>query len=87
MVDRPASLKKINKGLYYAYAMYEVEVTLNDTITLPEFDSSKNLNEAWLVRFDTGAEVTCTHVALNVITVTGASTDTDCVLFVFGVKS
>jgi len=87
MVDRSEELKKLKKGLYYAWAVYHVEVSLNDTITLSEFDSSKNINEAWLVRFDTGAEVTCTHAALNVITVTGAATNLDCVLFVFGVKS
>jgi len=87
LVARSASLKKIWKGLYYAYACYEVEVSQTDTIVLAEFDSTKNINEAWLVRFDTGAEVTVTHAALNVITVSGAATNLDCVLFVFGVKA
>ena len=83
MVDRSASLKKIADVKYYASALFEVTVSIGDTITLGEFDTSVNLNKAVIMKNSDGSEITCT-VLLNVITVTGAATDEECTLFVFG---
>jgi len=83
MVDRSASLKKIADVKYYASALFEVIVSIGDTITLSEFDTTVNLSNATLMKNSDGSEITCT-VLLNVITVTGAATDEECTLFVFG---
>ena len=83
MVDRSASLKKIADVKYYASALFEVVVSIGDTITPSEFDTTVNLNKAVIMKNSDGTEVTCT-ILLNVITVTGAATDEECTLFVFG---
>jgi len=83
MVDRPASLKKIADVKYYASALFTVTVSVGDSITLAEFDTTVNLSKAVIMKNSDGIEITCT-VLLNVITVTGASTDEECTLFVFG---
>lgn len=84
MVDRSACLKKIADVKYYASAVYEVTVTLGDTITLSEFDTTLALKKAVLMNNSDGAEITCT-VALNVVTVTVCPTDnSEATLFVFG---
>lgn len=87
MTSRSADLKKLIKGIYYAYAMYEVEVSQNDTITVDEFSTLENLKFAALIDMVDGTEIACTFTALNVITVSGASTHDSCVLYVFGRKA
>ena len=84
MVDRSESLKKIGDVKHYAWAVYEVEVSQNDTVTLGDYVTTENLKKAVVMRKDTGAEVTCTHANNNVVTVTGAGTNLQCVLFAFG---
>jgi hypothetical protein len=88
MVDRSASLKKIADVKYYASAVYEVVVTLGDTITVTEFDSTVALKKAVLLNNSNGAEITCTVAGAapyNVITVTVCPTDdSEATLFVFG---
>ena len=84
MVDRTETLKKIVDVKYYAGAMYEVEVSNADTITLDDFTTAENLKKAVLMKKSDGSEVTCTHAALNVITVTGSGTNMECILFAFG---
>jgi hypothetical protein len=86
MVDRTESMKKILDVKYYAYAVYEVQVSLNDTITLTDFDSSVALKKAVLMKMSDGTELT-QSVALNVVTVTGTATNVDCILFAFGVRA
>jgi hypothetical protein len=83
MVSRTPTLIKRDKVVTYIRNMYKVEVTQNDTITLGEFDSSKNLKQAWLVKDSDGSEITCTF-ALNIVTVTGTATNETCTLFAFG---
>jgi hypothetical protein len=86
LVDRTETLKKIGDVKYFGYAIYEVEVSIGDTVTLAEFDSGVALKKGVLMNQKDGAEITCT-VATNVVTVTGAATDETCVLFVFGVRA
>jgi len=83
MVDRSASLKKIADVKYYASALFEATVSIGDTITPGEFDTTVNLKKAVIIKNSDGTEIACT-VLLNVITVTGAATDEECTLFVFG---
>ncbi len=86
MVDRSETLCKVADVKYYAWGVYDVEVSQNDTVTLGDFVTSSNLSKAVLMRKSDGSELTCT-VANNVITVTSAATNAICVLFAFGVKA
>jgi len=87
MVDRPESGLRGKDVKYYYWKVYEVEVSQNDTITLPEFSTTENLKFAALNRNDTGAIVTCTYADNNIVTVTGASTNLVCTLYAFGRKA
>ena len=88
MVDRSTSMKKISDIKYYAAALFEVTVTLGDTITVGEFDTTVPLKKAVLMNNSDGAEITCTAAGAapyNVITVTVCPTDdSEATLFVFG---
>ena len=85
MVDRTENMKALKDVKYYGWAVYEVTVSLNDTITLGDFVSTEVLKFAALIRQDTGAEITCTYITGdNVVKVTGASADNECILFAFG---
>jgi hypothetical protein len=86
LVDRSETLKKIGDVKYYGWAVYEVQVSLNDTVTLDDFSSALNLAKGVLMKQSDGSEVTCS-IANNVVTVTGAGTNIECVLFVYGVRA
>lgn len=86
MVDRSESAVKFGDVKYGYHKTYEVEVSQNDTVTLDDFDSSAALNHALLWKKSDRTEVT-TSTALNVVTVTGAGTNMDCILYVVGVKA
>jgi hypothetical protein len=58
-------------------------INLADTITCTEFTDDEDLKHSLLVNNSTGAEI-ATTILLNVVTVSGASTDTECTLFIFG---
>jgi hypothetical protein len=86
MVDRSATLNKIEDVKVYACGLYDVQVSQGDTVTLGEFSTGTNLLRAVLNRKDTGADVTCT-VSNNVVIVSGAGTNLNCKLYVYGVKA
>ena len=70
---------------YYAWQVFEnlAPINLADTITCNEFTDDINLSHALLVNNSTAAEI-ATTILLNVVTVSGASANTECTLFVFG---
>jgi hypothetical protein len=70
---------------YYAWAVYEDLYPINaaDTFTCGEFVDDVDLAQALLVNNQSGAEI-ATTILLNVVTVSGASVNTECTLFVFG---
>ena len=87
MVSYTPSASKLEDIKYFGYAVYRYpELDLldqNDTVTCSEFTDDVDLSQSLLVNNASGAEVTTT-IALNVVTVTGAATDLNCTLFVFG---
>jgi len=87
MVDRAEAGLKGKDVEYYHWHVYEVEVSQNDTVTLPEFSTTENLKVAVINKKSDGSAVTCTYAANNVVTVTGAGTDMACVLYAFGRKA
>lgn len=86
MVSRTASLKKRDDGWLRRWAIYEVEMSQNDSTTLSEFDSSSNLEQALLVKMEDGSEMT-SSINGNVVTATGTGTNVDCHLFAYGKKA
>jgi len=86
MVDRAESSVKFGDVKYGYHKSYNVEVTQNDTITLEDFDTTVDLDHALLWKKSDRTEVT-TSKALNVVTVTGAGSNMDCILYAVGVKA
>jgi len=80
------SLKKKADVEYLAWAVYEVTVSQNDTITLPEFVNNVTLAQALLIQESDGATVTTTK-SNNIVTVTQAVSNLPCILFAAGIKS
>ena len=76
---------KIKDIKYYAHEVIENlgPINLADTLHCSNFTTTENLKHSLLVNNSTGAEIVTT-ILLNVITVSGASADTECTLFVFG---
>lgn len=83
MVDRTLSLQKLSEVKYYAGAMYESQVSQNDTFTASEFSNAVNLSKAVVMKKSDGTELTAT-IALNVVTITSAVTNADVQIYVFG---
>jgi hypothetical protein len=76
---------KIKDIRYYAWQVFENlgPINLADTITCNSFTDDEDLKHSLLINNSTGAEIATTKL-LNVVTVSGASTDTECTLFVYG---
>lgn len=87
MADRSETVWKAKDGLDDRVEFGEVIVSLNDTVTLGNFSGSTNLENAVLWKVSDGSEMTNTHAANNVITITGAGTDIRCVYMAKGVKA
>jgi len=91
LIDRPESLLKGKDIKYLAWKVYEVEVDTNDHTTLPDFDTTVALKQAWMAKQSDGATVTCSKAVgspYNVVTVTEAGLDDEkCLLFIVGVRA
>ena len=86
MADRSYTTKKLLKGLYFNAEFGEVTVSNADTITLGNFSTTTNLSNMYIIKNSDGSEMTQTHVANNVVTITGAGTNVLCVYVAYGVK-
>lgn len=86
MVDRIETIWKGKNGIYHRAEFGEVEISLNDTVTFENFDSSKGLLNVSLWKKSDGTAMTAT-IALNVATITGSGTNIDCVYMVYGYKA
>ena len=86
MADRTyTSWKRKSGGVGYFRADFGETVVSNaDTVTFSGFSTSDNLLEAYLIKKSDGAEMTCTHAANNVITISGAGTNVPCIYMVYG---
>jgi hypothetical protein len=86
LVARDAELQKIGDIKVYAYGVYNVQVSLNDTVPLSDFSDSENLTRAVLNKKTDGSAVAC-DISNNIVEVTDSVTNVDCVLYVFGVRA
>lgn len=87
MVDRAETVWKAKNGIYFRAEFGEVEVSKDDVVTFDGFSSTDNLLEAYFIKKSDGSEMTCTHVAYNVVTITGTGSNIDCVYLVYGFKA
>jgi hypothetical protein len=86
--DKPESLLKGKDIKFGAWKVYELEVNNGDYTTLDDFDSSKTLDIAVMVKKDTRTNVTVT-ILLNKVTVAdaGVTVTTPVLLFVVGMPA
>jgi len=86
MVNRLETVWKSKKGILYRAEFGEVKISLNDTVTFDNFDSSKALLNVVFWKKTDGTTMTST-IALNVATITGTGTNIDCIYMVYGYKA
>ena len=79
MVDRSYTTKELLKGIYFSAEFGEVTVSNADTFTLGNFSTTTNLSNVYIMKKADGTEMTQTHAANNVVTITGAGTNIPCV--------
>jgi len=87
MADRTEKSRKGIDGVYFRAEFGEVTVSNADTITLDKFSATTNLSNVYIMKKSNGAEMTQTHVANNVITITGVGADIPCVYMAYGVEA
>jgi hypothetical protein len=86
MVDRSETMWKLKKGILFAAEFGEVEVSKDDVVTFDNFDSAKDLLNAYLMQKTDGTAMANT-ISKNVITITGTGTNVKCVYMVYGYKA
>ena len=87
MADRTEKMWKTKGDLYYRAEFGEVTVSAADTVTLDKFSATTNLSNVYLMKMADGTEMTQTHAANNVITITGAGTNVPCIYMAYGVEA
>ena len=87
MADRSETCLKYKNGPYYRYEFGTVTVSNADTVTLDGFSGSDNLSNVYLMKTSDGSEMTNTHAANNVVTISGAGTNVMCIYMAYGVKA
>ena len=87
MTARDYTKIKHEKGIYESVEFGKVTVSNGDTFTLDGFTTASNLNNVYIMQASDGTEMTNTHAALNVVTITGAGTDVKCYYIAHGVEA
>jgi len=90
MVDRPRTVWKVKTGgVGEKTAEFgEVEISNADTVTFGSLDSAQNPLKVYFVKKSDGTEMTCTYVAgTNVVTISGAGNNIDCIYVAYGYKA
>jgi hypothetical protein len=87
MADRSEIVLKGKDGVYFREEFGEVTVSNGDTVTLDQFSATTNLANVYIMKKSDGTEMTQTHAANNVITITGAGANLPCVYLAYGVKA
>lgn len=87
MVARSPQISHSENSFYTRVELGEVTVTLNDTVTFSEFDSTSTIWQVFLFNKSNGVQVTCS-TALNVATITQAGAlNYPCFYVAYGVKA
>lgn len=85
MASRGRIPKKTIRGIYESVEFGEVTVSNADTVTIGSLYASANPYNVVLWKKTDGAEMTNTHAAgTNVVTISGAGTNVDCLYMAYG---
>ena len=87
MADRSETVLKGKDGIYFRAEFGEVTVSNGDTVTLDQFSATVNLSNVYIMQKSNGTEMTQTHAANNMISITGAGANVPCVYIAYGVKA
>ena len=88
MVSRSRTVWKQKRGIYTAAEWGEVSVTLADTFTVDNLKATVNPYNVTIIKKTDGSSMTCTYAAgSNVVTITGAGTNIDCIYMAYGVRA
>jgi hypothetical protein len=87
MADRLRKVIKAKSDIEKRYEFGEITLSNGDTVTFSGHSTTENLLKAYFIKKDDGAEMTCTHAATNVATITGAGTNIPCLYIAWGVKA
>ena len=86
MADRTKTMWKKKDGILFRSEYGEATVSNGDTVTFDNFNATSNLVEAYFIKQTDGTEMTVTHAANNVVTVTGAGTNIRCIYLTYGYR-
>ena len=85
MASRGRTPKKTIRGIYESVEFGEVTVSNADTVTIGSLYASANPYNVVLWKKTDGSEMTNTHAAgTNVVTISGAGTNVDCLYMAYG---
>jgi hypothetical protein len=88
MASRSRQPRKTIIGIYEAVEFGYVVVSNADTVTISSLYATANPYSVTLIKKSDGAAMTCTYAAnTNVVTVTGAGTNVDCIYMAYGRKA
>jgi len=85
MVNQSPNNIRLAQVAYYRWAVYQVQMRSNDTVTAQEFSNNENLKFAVIIDNANGEEYGCTYLN-NVVTFAqqGVLNLRDCTIFVYG---
>jgi hypothetical protein len=88
MASRSYTPYKIKRGVEKTYVLGETIISNADTVTFGELKSDSNPLGVYIMKKSDGTEMTQTHAAgTNVVTITGAGTNVDCLFLVWGYRA
>jgi hypothetical protein len=88
MASRSRQPRKTIIGIYEAVEFGYVTVSNADTFTVSNLYATANPYSVTLIKKTDGSAMTCTYAAgTNVVTITGAGTNMDCIYMAYGRKA
>jgi hypothetical protein len=88
MANRSRTPRKTIIGIYEAVEFGYTIVSNADTVTIGSLYATANPYSVTLIKKSDGATMTCTYAAgTNIVTITGAGTNIDCIYMAYGRKA
>ena len=88
MANRNRTPRKTIIGIYEAVEFGYTIVSNADTVTIGSLYATANPYSVTLIKKSDGSAMTCTYAAgTNVVTITGAGTNVDCIYMAYGRKA
>jgi hypothetical protein len=88
LANRNRIPRKTIIGIYEAVEFGYVIVSNADTVTVSSLYATANPYSVTLIKKTDGSAMTCTYAAgTNIVTITGAGTNVDCIYMAYGRKA